>query len=470
MYGFVNYALELLVLKNFGLSVWEQIKKKAEIAMEGQFLVRQIYDDEITYNLIGAAVEILNIPADSILELFGKTFFEFCQDSGFDKILQVLGATPRDFLQNLDALHDHLGTLYPGMRAPSFRCTEKDGSLILHYYSERPGLEHIVIGIVKAVASKLHGVEVNIEIIKRKGEPLDDDEVERSQQIASSSSDMNLSNAVDGDGLRETNNNDEGQQKNSQTSCANRTTDKNPSSDSNFEGIKNDGNSDNEFSSRRPSHPSIHLHESFDESKANECLRLWKNKSDDIERSDHVQFLITETLGASRTAQTNVEEKEPPDEVDFFCEGSLISPSTFSKIFPFHLMFDRNMKIVQAGKSVSRVIPRVSDSDCPLLEVLEAIRPHLQLTFENILAHINTIYVLQTRPGAMEKQERYLRLKGQMLYIVESDLILFQCYPSVMNLNDLTETITVSHPDINYNFEKQIVSLKSLQIQISLNP
>jgi tRNA A37 methylthiotransferase MiaB len=39
------------------------------------------------------------IPANAILELFGKTFFEFCQDSGFDKILQVLGATPRDFLQ-----------------------------------------------------------------------------------------------------------------------------------------------------------------------------------------------------------------------------------------------------------------------------------------------------------------------------------------------------------------------------------
>lgn len=42
---------------------------------------------------------ITDIPADDILELFGKTFFEFCQDSGYDKILQVLGATPRDFLQ-----------------------------------------------------------------------------------------------------------------------------------------------------------------------------------------------------------------------------------------------------------------------------------------------------------------------------------------------------------------------------------
>lgn len=35
-------------------------RKKAEVSMEGQFLVRQIYDDEITYNLIGAAVELLS--------------------------------------------------------------------------------------------------------------------------------------------------------------------------------------------------------------------------------------------------------------------------------------------------------------------------------------------------------------------------------------------------------------------------
>ena len=45
----------LLMLLIFLLS-----RKKAEVAMEGQFLVRQIYDDEITYNLIGAAVEILS--------------------------------------------------------------------------------------------------------------------------------------------------------------------------------------------------------------------------------------------------------------------------------------------------------------------------------------------------------------------------------------------------------------------------
>lgn len=43
--------------------------------MEGQFLVRQIYDDEITYNIIGAAVDILSKCEDFVK--FFECFF-FC--------------------------------------------------------------------------------------------------------------------------------------------------------------------------------------------------------------------------------------------------------------------------------------------------------------------------------------------------------------------------------------------------------
>ena len=68
-----------------------------------------------------------------------------------------------DISQNLDALHDHLATIYPGMRAPSFRVTERaDGALILHYTSERKGLEHVVIGMVRTVAKKLHNRNVKV--------------------------------------------------------------------------------------------------------------------------------------------------------------------------------------------------------------------------------------------------------------------------------------------------------------------
>ncbi|XP_055381357.1 guanylate cyclase soluble subunit beta-1 [Condylostylus longicornis] len=474
----INSAMKKAVGGQKGIRTEEELKiidvKKAEVNMEGQFLVRQIYDDEITYNLIGAAVEILNIPADAILELFGKTFFEFCQDSGYDKILQVLGATPRDFLQNLDALHDHLGTLYPGMRAPSFRCTEDNGKLILHYYSERPGLEHIVIGIVKAVASKLHGVEVDIEIIKRKGEPIEKEDHSQDEQkpIEQQSDDIEC-NVKDLNIIEENNNeqnsndsksnnfygNNAGsteiscsENQNSHEILSNRNHSNSSNSISNVQDnpvtncpFASDSNNiinseNNKLENLNPNSclgEKINLGESFDEVKQNECLRLLKNKSDDIERSDHVQFLITETSGTK--TNVSIEEKEQQDDLEFISEDPLISLQTFCKVFPFHLMFDRQMKIVQAGKSLARLIPRVADENCPLLEVLEAIRPHLLLTFDNILAHINTIYVLQTRPGAMGKHERFLRLKGQMMYIAESEHILFQCYPSVMNLDDLTK-------------------------------
>lgn len=184
--------------------------------MEGSFLVRQIYEDELTYNLIAAAVDVLSkflillinfwdgmfseIPANAILELFGKTFFEFCQDSGFDKILQVLGATPRDFLQvGYNRIVDSCNFEFSesGCASRSFRnfVSWNESSLISVYspswrwsfnsslllrqarigtyrYRNRQGnLSQPKSGseiFFQTVASKLHGTEVVVEILKTK--------------------------------------------------------------------------------------------------------------------------------------------------------------------------------------------------------------------------------------------------------------------------------------------------------------
>ncbi|GFS53639.1 guanylate cyclase soluble subunit beta-1 [Nephila pilipes] len=318
MYGFVNHALEILIVRNFGEEMWEKIKAEAQIVMEGQFLVRLIYEDEITYHIVFAAEKCLGIKAADILELFGRNFFDFCQESGYDRILKVLGATPRDFLQNLDALHDHLATIYPGMRAPSFRCTERpaDGALILHYYSERAGLEPIVIGLVKAVASKLHNTEVEVEVVKQKS-----------------------------------------------ATC------------------------------------------------------------------DHVQFAIIDRNASSNQTDQDTEEFET------LSKENKISPATFCRAFPFHIMFDRYHSVQQVGTSVARVLPALTRRSCQVTDLFEMVRPHVSFTFNNILAHINTVFVLKTKDK--KNNDRSMRLKGQMLYVPETDLMLFLCSPSVLNLDDL---------------------------------
>ncbi|KAF3687716.1 Guanylate cyclase soluble subunit beta-1 [Channa argus] len=333
-YGFVNHALELLVLRNYGPEVWEDIKREAQLDIEGQFLVRIIYEDAKTYDLVAAASKVLKIDAGDILQLFGKMFFEFCQESGYDTILRVLGSNVREFLQNLDALHDHLGTIYPGMRAPSFRCTdaEKGNNLILHYYSEREGLQDIVIGIIKTVAQQIHGTEIEMKMIQPKSE---------------------------------------------------------------------------------------------------EC--------------DHIKFLIEEK---------DSEEEAFYEDLDGFEENGTqetrISPYTFCKAFPFHLMFDKDLMLTQCGNAIYRVLPQLQPGTCILPSVFSLVRPHIDFSFHGILSHINTVFVLRSKEGLLnvetvENEDELtgveiscLRLKGQMIYLPEAENILFLCSPSVMNLDDLT--------------------------------
>jgi len=49
-----------------------------------------------------------------------------------------------------------------------------------------------------------------------------------------------------------------------------------------------------------------------------------------------------------------------------------ISPDTFSKAFPFHLLFDRNLVIRQAGTAIARVIPETTQG-CRLTEIVDMV-------------------------------------------------------------------------------------------------
>ena len=101
---------------------------------------------------------------ETVMEMFGEFFFKTCKKSGHSSILRTLGHNLYGFLLNLDTLHDHLSFTYTQMRAPSFRCEKTpDGQgLVLYYYSHRPGLSHIVPGIVRAVAKDFYQLDISV--------------------------------------------------------------------------------------------------------------------------------------------------------------------------------------------------------------------------------------------------------------------------------------------------------------------
>ncbi|KAK0063210.1 guanylate cyclase soluble subunit beta-2, partial [Biomphalaria pfeifferi] len=60
------------------------------------------------------------VPVETVLEIFGEFFFDYCLRHGYDKMLRTLGSDIKSFIQNLDSLHSLLALSYKGIAAPSF--------------------------------------------------------------------------------------------------------------------------------------------------------------------------------------------------------------------------------------------------------------------------------------------------------------------------------------------------------------
>ena len=132
---------------------------------------------------------------------------------------------------------------------------------------------------------------------------------------------------------------------------------------------------------------------------------------------------------------------------------STIGTLTFCKAIPFHIMFDRNLVIFQAGISMRRVLPTLVVGHTTLHEVFEIVRPPIGDKFDAILSRTNSVFLLKTREGILDSttlstvseddresiESPTMRFKGQMLYLDESDCICYLCSPMVLNLDGLNE-------------------------------
>ena len=100
------------------------------------------------------------------MRIYGGEFVRLCA-THYSRELRCLGGTMQEFFSNLDGLHGHImrTNKFSEVTLPSFRCTEEtDGAMTLHYYGQRPNMEHFVAGVVEGVALTLFGGSVNVEL------------------------------------------------------------------------------------------------------------------------------------------------------------------------------------------------------------------------------------------------------------------------------------------------------------------
>ncbi|XP_056329093.1 guanylate cyclase soluble subunit beta-2-like [Danio aesculapii] len=165
-YGFINNCLKSLVIDRFGEEMWDKLRDAAKV--QDTFMTYEVYSDNITMQLVTETCKMLDLDQSVVLSLFGEYFFEFCKTAGYDRMLRTLGGNLFEFMENLDALHSFLSLSYKEMNAPSFRVEKNnDSTLLLHYYSDRRGLCHIVPGIIGSVAKDFFNSKIMMEIVNQ---------------------------------------------------------------------------------------------------------------------------------------------------------------------------------------------------------------------------------------------------------------------------------------------------------------
>ena len=159
-------------------------------------------------------------------------------------------------------------------------------------------------------------------------------------------------------------------------------------------------------------------------------MKVAKNRN--VPGCDHAQFLIQET----DSSDPNVAQIE-----GVFDGKPKIAPETFAVLFPFHVLFDKELIVRSVGSSLARVAPILTTKGIKLNKTFEMIRPNGDFNFDSILSHLMTVYVLRTSKIMLEGSPYFfsLKLKGQMFYLEDQALIIFLCSPSASSLFDLTE-------------------------------
>ena len=172
MYGIVNKAIEELIIRDFGVEKWEIIKQKSGVDIDF-FMSHESYDDDVTYQLAGAAAEELNVTIGGILISFGEFWVLNTGKEKYGALMKTGGDNLKEFLINLPLFHNRVMVIYPKLTPPEFRITNiEESSLFVHYISKRKGLQEFVRGLLQGL-SKLYHVNTSIELLESRTEGKD---------------------------------------------------------------------------------------------------------------------------------------------------------------------------------------------------------------------------------------------------------------------------------------------------------
>lgn len=139
--------------KHFGKEDWPEVLKKAGLSKSTRYFAHKSTDDEEVKSLLKAIIDHKNMSMQELSDVFGDFWVnDFAPRHYFAFYKRAKNA--KEFLLNMNDVHDKIGSKVEGSKPPKFEFTQIDKrTLRMKYISER-NLIDLVVGLVKGVGKR----------------------------------------------------------------------------------------------------------------------------------------------------------------------------------------------------------------------------------------------------------------------------------------------------------------------------
>nr|KAG5699516.1 hypothetical protein BaRGS_020075 [Batillaria attramentaria] len=104
--------------------------------------------------------------------------------------------------------------------------------------------------------------------------------------------------------------------------------------------------------------------------------------------------------------------------------------------FPYHIVFDAALYVKQCGINIQRLIDLKVQEGMMLEEIATLVQPVMDLSIDNIFEFINAVFVMSIDRVDDPKP---LLLRGQMVWMRQSQFMMFIASPRLTSLNELMD-------------------------------
>ncbi|XP_021357181.1 soluble guanylate cyclase 89Da-like isoform X3 [Mizuhopecten yessoensis] len=137
MYGMLLESVQYYIKTDHGEDIWRAVLEHVGLK-NAVFTTHVVYPDHVMLDLSKAcSVLVGDRTPEEYLQYFGQCFVKFFSHYGYDKIVRISGRHYRDFLKEIDNLHENMRFSFPHMHSPSFNifpfCIVFDDSLIIRH-------------------------------------------------------------------------------------------------------------------------------------------------------------------------------------------------------------------------------------------------------------------------------------------------------------------------------------------------